>query len=205
MTTIMLDVNTREIKVEIVMRYPAAETAEKHERILDQAAKLFRERGFSGVSVSEIMKATGLTHGPFYNHFPSKEALMAESMQHTSQKAMGKFSAVENTADGKADFIGSYLSATHRDTPGDGCLIAALAPEISREPAVRGPLTCHLADFIDKMTSQFPWPEDKPARQQAIQAIAAMVGGLVMARAVSDEALSDEILHDVLAGLTKGS
>ena len=56
------------------MRYPAAETAEKHVRIVEQAARLFRERGFDGVSVGEIMKATGLTHGPFYNHFASKEA-----------------------------------------------------------------------------------------------------------------------------------
>jgi TetR/AcrR family transcriptional repressor of nem operon len=184
------------------MRYPAAETAEKHERILDQAAKLFRERGFSGVSVSEIMKATGLTHGPFYNHFPSKEALMAESMQHISRKALGKMSEVESSAEGRDAYIGDYLTTAHRDAPGDGCLVAALAPEISREPAVRDPLTSHLGGFIDQMGSQFPWPEDKPARQQAIRAIASMIGGLVMARAVSDTALSEEILRDVLAGLT---
>src|SRR6202044_3740203 len=73
------------VKREVVMRYPAAETAEKHARILDEAARLFRERGFSGVSVSEIMKATGLTHGPFYNHFDSKEALMADSVMHGMQ------------------------------------------------------------------------------------------------------------------------
>jgi len=71
------------------MRYPAAETAEKHERILDEAARLFREQGFSGVSVSEIMKATGLTHGPFYNHFDSKEELMAESRRCAESLRIG--------------------------------------------------------------------------------------------------------------------
>src|SRR5271155_3143577 len=76
-----------------VMRYPAAETAEKHERILNEAARLFRERGFSGVSVSEIMKATGLTHGPFYNHFDSKEELMAESVVHGFQRTLDGLNA----------------------------------------------------------------------------------------------------------------
>ena len=70
------------------MRYPAAETAEKHQKILDEASRLFKERGF-GVSVSEIMKATGLTHGPFYNHFDSKEALMAECIEHAGGVALG--------------------------------------------------------------------------------------------------------------------
>src|ERR1700743_2818552 len=66
------------------MRYPAEETAEKHRRILQQASILFRERGFSGVSLSEIMKATGLTHGAFYNHFESKDDLIAKSIDDTS-------------------------------------------------------------------------------------------------------------------------
>ena len=68
------------------MRYPAAETAEKHTRILEQASGLFRRRGFSGVSVGEIMRATGLTHGPFYNHFASKEALLAETIVDRAAK-----------------------------------------------------------------------------------------------------------------------
>ena len=76
-------------------RYPAAETAKKHERILDEAARLFREKGFSGVSVGEIMKATGLTHGPFYNHFDSKEELMAESVLHGFNTTMERLDAVE--------------------------------------------------------------------------------------------------------------
>src|SRR6516225_1279032 len=63
------------------MRYPASQTAEKHERILREAARLFRERGFDGAGVADIMKAAGLTHGAFYAHFPSKEALEAEAVE----------------------------------------------------------------------------------------------------------------------------
>jgi TetR/AcrR family transcriptional repressor of nem operon len=83
------------------MRYPAAETAEKHQKILDEASRLFKERGF-GVSVSEIMKATGLTHGPFYNHFDSKEALMAECIAHSAGSALDDLDAGRADARGHA-------------------------------------------------------------------------------------------------------
>src|SRR5271167_23432 len=105
------------------MRYPAAETAEKHVRILEAASRMFRERGFSDVSVAEIMKATGLTHGPFYNHFPSKQALMAEAITHASEETLRGLDAVEQSEDGKSKYLSGYLSAEHRDHPGQGCLI----------------------------------------------------------------------------------
>ena len=79
------------------MRYPAAETAEKHQKILAEASRLFKERGFDGVSVSEIMKATGLTHGPFYNHFDSKEALMAECIVHAGDAALAHLDEAAQT------------------------------------------------------------------------------------------------------------
>src|SRR3984885_2047922 len=97
------------VKWEVVMRYPAAETAEKHERILNEAARLFRERGFSGVSVSEIMKATGLTHGPFYNHFDSKEALMADSVMYGMQTTLDGLEATDGSAKGWAEYVKKYL------------------------------------------------------------------------------------------------
>ena len=71
------------------MGYSANDTAQKHERILNESIRLFRERGFSGVSVDEVMKSAGLTHGPFYNHFASKEALMAETLTHEMQRFIG--------------------------------------------------------------------------------------------------------------------
>ena len=133
-----------------VMRYPAAETAEKHERILNEASRLFREHGFSGVSVSEIMKATGLTHGPFYNHFDSKEALMADSVMHGMEATLDGLEETEGSAKGWADYLKRYLSVSHRDACGAGCTMAALAAEVRQEPLVRGPFTARLkAAFAD--------------------------------------------------------
>jgi TetR/AcrR family transcriptional regulator, transcriptional repressor for nem operon len=183
------------------MRYPAAETAEKHERILNEAARLFRERGFSGVSVSEIMKATGLTHGPFYNHFDSKEALMADSVMHGMQTTLDGLEATEGSARGWADYLKRYLSVAHRDACGAGCTMAALAAEVRQEPLVRGPFTARLRAVVETMASHFPWSSKRVARGDAIRALSSMVGAMVLARAVDDDAFSEEILKEVRKGL----
>ena len=183
------------------MRYPASETAEKHARILDEAIRLFRDRGFSDVSVSEIMKATGLTHGPFYNHFASKDALIAECVQHGLQGTVGCLDAVSGSAEGKAAYVEGYLSTAHRDAPASGCVMAALASEIRQEPQARAPFTATLQGLVARLTSYFPWPTKSRARGDAIRMTAAMVGALILSRAVADEAFSDEILREVRRGL----
>ena len=195
------------LSAEAILRYPAAETALKHEKILEAASRLFRERGFAGVSVAEIMKATGLTHGPFYNHFASKEALMAESIQHASGKALAELDGTSPSGAGRASFVQGYLSLSHRDAPGDGCLMAALAGEIGREPVVRQSFTEHLRTTIEKLTGLFPGGTGRARRRETIQMVSTMVGALVLSRAVDDPALSAEILRDAQAGLlvAKGS
>jgi TetR/AcrR family transcriptional regulator, transcriptional repressor for nem operon len=188
------------VKWEVVMRYPAAETAEKHERILDEAARLFREKGFSGVSVGEIMKATGLTHGPFYNHFDSKEELMAESVLYGFNTTMERMDAVEGTAKGWSEYVKKYLSMAHRDASGNGCMMAGLASEVRHEPQARGAFTDQLKAVLTKMTARFPW-SSKSARGEAIRMTASMVGAMILARAVNDEAFAEEILSEVRKGL----
>jgi TetR/AcrR family transcriptional repressor of nem operon len=183
------------------MRYPAAETAKKHTRILDEATRLFRERGFPGVSVSEIMKATGLTHGPFYNHFASKEELIAESIAHGLQGTLESVNAAPATAEGKEDYITKYLSTAHRDDAGTGCMIAALAAGIRQEPMARGPFTIRMKALIDRMAEHFPWRSKRTARGDAIRMSCALLGAITLARAVDDEAFSQEILNEVRRGL----
>jgi len=183
------------------MRYPAAETAEKHQRILDEAAKLFRERGFAGVSVSELMEATGLTHGPFYNHFASKQALMEACIQHVSSNALRDLEAAPSTDQGRSGYLSAYLSAGHRDSPGAGCPIAALGSECSREEGLRAAFTAHVRSTLSKLAGHFPWKRKGSARSQAIHSLAAMVGAVVLARGVNDDALSDEILDEVRRAL----
>src|SRR5215813_9130092 len=105
------------------MRYPASQTAEKHEKILKEAARLFRERGFGGAGVAEIMKAAGLTHGAFYAHFPSKEALEAEAVDHAFAESDSIYALTVEAPNNKQAFLDSYLSKVHLDNTGAGCVI----------------------------------------------------------------------------------
>jgi TetR/AcrR family transcriptional regulator, transcriptional repressor for nem operon len=184
------------------MRYPPSETAEKHERILKEASQLFRERGFSDVSVSEIMQASGLTHGPFYNHFASKEALMAECIVHAMKASLKGVKAAGRSTESREKYIHRYLSTAHRDTAGEGCVMAALGGQIRQEPAVRGPFTECLKSIIDNMSSWFPSRSKQASRNRSIQALTSMVGALILSRAVDDPVLSEEILREVREGLT---
>jgi TetR/AcrR family transcriptional repressor of nem operon len=177
------------------MRYPPAETAAKHARILDMASRLFRKRGFDDVTVAEIMKATGLTHGPFYNHFPSKQGLMIEAIRHASEASMEGLEATPPSEQGKRAYKSNYLSAAHRDHPEDGCLLAALASEIGRDPAVKSAVTTYLKKLIETMSAHFPWTTRRNSRGEAIRMLASMVGALILARAVDDDHLSREILE----------
>lgn len=178
------------------MRYPAAETAEKHARILGAASELFREHGFAGVSVGKIMQATGLTHGPFYNHFESKEALISESLRDASEKALADMDAASGTPEDLLAYLRGYLSEEHRDAPGQGCLLAALASEIAREQDVRSVTTRHVAATFDRLQRLFPWRVKKNARSESIRMFSTMVGALMLSRAVDDPELSAEILRE---------
>src|SRR6516225_4733169 len=115
---------------EKIMRYPAKETATKHERIVKEASRLFRQRGFENVSVGEVMKAVGLTHGAFYAHFGSKEELQAAAVAYGQRVSLGRMQ--RNCKKGKGSLAKLYLSQWHRDHPGGGCTMAALAQEVAR-------------------------------------------------------------------------
>jgi TetR/AcrR family transcriptional repressor of nem operon len=187
------------------MRYPASETAEKHERILTEAARLFRERGFSGVGVAEIMKAAGLTHGAFYAHFPSKDALAAEAVERAFAESDARVHGPAKVGrDARQSFLDTYLSARHRDDAGRGCAIAALGPEIARDPAVRAPFTTEVKRMIARLSDGAGRNAPKGSRQEAIHLLSAAVGALILARAVDDPELSDEILASMRGSLASG-
>ena len=113
------------------MRYPAKETAAKHEQIVKEASRLFRERGFENVSLGEVMKAAGLTHGAFYAHFDSKEELQAAAVAYGIKVSLERMQRSKRKKS-KESWADRYLSAWHRDNPGDGCTMAALAQEVAR-------------------------------------------------------------------------
>lgn len=183
------------------MRYPAAETAEKHQRILDAATRLFRDRGFDRASVAEIMKAAGLTHGSFYNHFESKNELASACITHGAAISLGIIELTDATAEGKKAYIDDYLSTAHRDDPSTGCLMSALGSEVRREPEAQGAMTRFIHSYVERLANRFPWQRPRNARRDAIRVTAALVGGLILSRAVNDEAFSREILQVVAEGL----
>jgi TetR/AcrR family transcriptional regulator, transcriptional repressor for nem operon len=214
MMDIMFNVNLTIYMEAIDMRYPPEETAAKHRRILEEAGRLFRERGFAGVSVSEIMKATGLTHGPFYNHFASKEALMAEALADLSSRTHADFDRIV-AEEGIAAYLDLYLSRRHVDSPGAGCLMTALAADAAKEPASRGAFTAHVKGAIERLMRAMPGKRraesgaragtqagaQADTRAEAMRALAATVGAVMLARAVDDPALGDEILAATRHGL----
>ena len=170
------------------MRYPVEETAAKHERIVKEASRLFRERGFENVSVGEVMKAAGLTHGAFYAHFGSKEELQVAAVAYGQKVSLDRMQR-SNGKKRKESYAERYLSPRHRDNPGDGCTMAALASEVARSsPELKAAFEQGLEDILS-VTSR--------DRKEAIFQAAVMIGGVVLARAVNDPALSDEILESV--------
>jgi TetR/AcrR family transcriptional repressor of nem operon len=171
------------------MRYPAKETAVKHERIVKEASRLFRERGFGNVTVGEVMKAAGLTHGAFYAHFDSKQELQKAAVAYGQGRSASRARSYGATKEGRKAYADRYLSPWHRDNPGEGCTMAALAPEIARStPEVKAAFERGLEEILSAKGGD---------RKDAIFQTAMVVGGVVLARAVQDPQFSDEILESV--------
>ncbi len=171
------------------MRYPAKETAAKHERIVKEASRLFRERGFENVTVGEVMKAAGLTHGAFYAHFGSKQELQEAAVAYGQELSARRAGSHGTTKNGRRAYADRYLSPRHRDNPGDGCTMAALGQEVARStPELKAAFERGLEEIL---------AAGGGGRKEAIFQTAALLGGVVLARAVQDPQLSDEILESV--------
>jgi TetR/AcrR family transcriptional regulator, transcriptional repressor for nem operon len=171
------------------MRYPPEETAARHERIVKEASRLFRERGFENVTVGEVMKAAGLTHGAFYAHFGSKKELEEASVAYGQALSAGRARGHGATKRGRQAYVERYLQPRHRDNPGDGCTMAALGQEIARStPEVKVAFERGLEEILAAGGAD---------RKDAIFQTAAAIGGVILARAVNSEELSDEILRTV--------
>ena len=186
------------------MRSSAAQAATNRTRIIGEAARLFREKGFDGIGVAEIMRRVGLTHGGFYGHFGSKEELMALACRRAVDEMLADWRARIEAAPGEpqASIAEPYLSAAHRDAPGTGCLMAALGPDAARAtPPVRRAVTDCLGEVLDVIAGEMLAADPTERRRSAIRMFASLVGALVVARAADTPALSDEILEAVLSGL----
>lgn len=179
------------------MRYAPEHNEAMRERILKVASRLFQERGIAAVGLAKIMAGADLTVGTFYTHFKSKEALLREALVRTLQ---GRHEALEQALRGGdlETAVRGYLSPEHRDAPGTGCPVAALASEVGRHPrATRHTFTSHNAPMLDALAG---WLSSRRGKKEVGRADAAaffglLVGTLQLARATPDRAESDAILE----------
>jgi len=190
------------------MRVSREKFAESRKRILDAAATLFRETGFDGIGLSDIMKAAGLTHGGFYGHFGSKEDLEAQALSLALARSVTDWSQLVDSAAARplAALAGQYLSPDHRENVGEGCPFAALGSDTARRgERVRSAFTAGLEPFLALLSNVIPRRSKAQRRRKAIAILAEMVGAMILARAVNDPALSDEILAATSLNLSEAS
>jgi len=177
------------------MKVTKAQVQENRARIVEMASVLFRERGYDGVGVAELMAAAGLTHGGFYKHFKSKADLMAEAA------AEGLAQSAANTADiDVVAFVNQYVSRQHRDAPGDGCTMAALCGDAARQPeSIKAVFAAGIERqlaILENDDTAMGEHEKREARAMTIDSIAHAVGAIVLSRACPDDStLADEILE----------
>lgn len=179
------------------MRYSDSHKEETHARIVDSAAELLRGAGVNGIGVADLMRSVGLTHGGFYAHFDSKEALVAESVSTALERTIAHLRAAAEAAPkggARQAVAASYLSARHRDHAEKGCAAAALGADVARlGPATRGAFEARLEEMLAMLQETCGGRGD--SRAQAIVLFSTLVGALVLSRAVRSKALSDEILQ----------
>jgi TetR/AcrR family transcriptional repressor of nem operon len=180
------------------MRYSREHKLETHARIVKKASVRLREKGAHGVGVADLMKEAGLTHGGFYAHFASREALVIEAFAYAMDRSTERWRKLAGeTAPEKrlATIVNTYLTPAHRDDPGHGCAVPTLGAEIAREsPKTRKAFAARLERMVDMLAEQIPELPRKAARKQAMAAIATMMGTLVLARIAGNSDFSDEIL-----------
>src|SRR5206468_1944292 len=180
------------------MRYSKEHKQEAHARIVKKASVRLREKGAHGIGVADLMKEAGLTHGGFYAHFDSREALVIEAFGYAMDRSTERWRKLaEQTAPDKrlAAIVEAYLTPAHRDDPGHGCAVPTLGAEIAREsPKTRKAFAARLEQMIDMLADQIPELPRRTARKQAMASLATMMGTLVLARIAGSGEFSDEIL-----------
>jgi TetR/AcrR family transcriptional regulator, transcriptional repressor for nem operon len=189
------------------MRVSKEKAAQNRERILNSAARLFREHGIGETGVDAITGDAGLTHGGLYSQFGSKEAIATEAIRFALARGKRVWQRALERNPGKRALpaiVDGYLSRAHRDAPGSGCVVAALGTDIARQPRrVRQAFTREIKDDLEFLSRLMPNGDHSRSYEDAIVAFASMAGALILARAVSDETLSDLILKSTARRVIK--
>jgi len=170
------------------MRVTKEKAAENRERILNEAARLFRENGSLAVGMDALANAAGMTHGSLYSHFRSKDALAAEALKHGAARNAAKMASEASAG----EFLTRYLSSYHRDHPGNGCFMAALGCAIpGQSKSLRRTFTDIVQGNINRVRNYL---SGRHASDDAIFFVSAMVGAMMLARSIEDTQLSERFL-----------
>jgi TetR/AcrR family transcriptional repressor of nem operon len=184
------------------MRQSREEKAKTHDRIVRIASGRIREAGIESPGVAEIMQAAGLTHGGFYKHFGSRDELIAQAADRAFADGERTVHEItEGAQEPLAALVDWYVSTQHRNNPATGCPVAALGADVRRgDDRVRVAYRRQVERYLANLERLLGGGED--ARRRATVALSTLVGSIMLARAIDDEALSDEILRDVRDALT---
>ena len=191
------------------MTKPVSKKEQSRERILRAAARAIRKHGYEGVGVADVMQEAGLTHGGFYAHFESRDALLAAAVEQAgaeSTENLGRAIAAARPGGELMALIDTYLDDRHVTAPerGLGCAIAAAGSEVPRQQAeVRRAASRRIKDIIGLVERQFPERDKAAAHEKAMGIVASMVGALMLARAVDDAQLSRAIRKSTRALISR--
>jgi TetR/AcrR family transcriptional repressor of nem operon len=187
------------------MKVSREQATQNRERVLDAAAALFRQHGYDGIGVADLMKQAGLTHGGFYGQFESKDELVVQACARSFAASHKRWlHDIETSPDALGAIVTRYLSTRHRDEPGQGCTLTTLAVDAPRRGrALQRAFTDGLRPYIDMLGRLLPGRRAEIRRERALVAMATLVGAIVLARAVDDRALSEEILSATAASFGK--
>jgi TetR/AcrR family transcriptional regulator, transcriptional repressor for nem operon len=184
--------------LEETMRVNRIQAEENRQAVIDAASRLFRERGFDGVGLAELMAAAGLTHGAFYKQFKSKDDLIAQACDRALEKGIDGWrrAAAEAGESAYAALVRRYLTPGHRGRVGTGCVIASLGADASRHgPDLPRHFEAGVKTFVEILGSALRQADPAATPDDALAAFATMVGALVLARAVDDDAYARRILE----------
>src|SRR5438876_2334733 len=189
-----------------MMRVNRVQAAENRETVINVASRLFREHGFDGIGLKDLMKGAGLTQGAFYKQFASKDDLAAQASRRAMASAFNRLSAAAaaNPDDPLGAVIALYLSTEHREERMDGCPVAALGSDAARQGAdVKASFEAGIREYLEMLGHWTGEPDGEDSTDKAMAILSTMVGALVLSRAVNNKRLSKRFLQpaakDVLA------
>ena len=189
------------------MRVSRVQAAENRQTVIDVASRLFREHGFDGIGLKDLMKGAGLTQGAFYKQFASKDDLAAQASRRALESAFRRWSAAAeaNPQDPLGAVIAFYLSTAHRGERMDGCPVVALGSDAARQGVdVKASFEAGIRDYLKMLSSWVGETDGEEPSGNAMAILSTMVGAVVLSRAVSDERLSKQFLQAAAKGVLMG-